>query len=244
MTDLSLTSSRRRFLAGSATLGLGYVLLGSTTLRAASTTRFTLPDLPYAPDALEPFIDTQTMSIHHGKHHAGYTRKLNLATESNPLPTDVSQLLGAVQSLPGSLRITVRNNGGGYANHNLFWEVMAPASSSGMPSPKLTARIDADFGSLDGFKETFANAAATRFGSGWAWLIQRPDGSLKVTSTPNQDSPLMAGIVPDDEFGTPLLGLDVWEHAYYLKYQNRRTEYIANWWNVVNWANVSDRLRS
>jgi len=191
---------------------------------------FELPKLPYAYDALEPHIDAKTMEIHHGKHHAGYTSKLNAAIEGTDMAGKSIEDLMANHTDNGG----VRNNGGGFYNHSLFWSVMSP-NGGGTPSGELAEAIDSAFGSFDKFKEEFAAAAATRFGSGWAWLIVA-DGKLKVTSTPNQDNPLMP--VADDH-GTPILGLDVWEHAYYLNYQNRRPDYISAWWNVVNWDEVS-----
>lgn len=191
-----------------------------------------LPPLPYAFDALEPYIDTMTMQIHHGKHHAAYIANLNKAiegTEFEDMP--VEDLLAKLDSVPEKIRTTVRNNGGGFVNHNLFWTIMAP-DAGGAPTGELAAAIDQAFGSFEAFKEKLSTAAATRFGSGWAWLVVKPDGSLDIYSTANQDSPLMTG-------DTPILGLDVWEHAYYLKYQNRRPEYISNFFNVINWAQVA-----
>ena len=195
---------------------------------------FELPALPYAFDALEPHIDARTMEIHHDKHHAAYTNNLNAALEghSDLQGKSIEELLANLDSLPESIRTAVRNNGGGYANHNLFWEVLA--ANGGQPSAELSAAINSAFGSMDDFKAKFADAAAKRFGSGWAWLVANTDGSVEVTSTPNQDTPLMEG-------KTPILGLDVWEHAYYLNYQNRRPDYIKAFWNVVNWAEVSKR---
>lgn len=237
--------SRRAFF-GSA-LAVGASALGGSRLmgmshKASGKAAFSLPDLPYAADALEPVIDARTMTIHHGKHHAGYTRKFNAALQSAEIHShDVVSLLQDIPSLPQSIQTSVRNNGGGFFNHDLFWKVMAPADKQGEPSAELHAAIKKAFGSMDAFKERFASAAATRFGSGWAWLVRRPDGSLAVTSTPNQDNPLMRGLVPEEETGRPILGLDVWEHAYYLRYQNRRGDYVTNWWKVVNWAEVSSR---
>jgi Fe-Mn family superoxide dismutase len=195
---------------------------------------FKLPPLPYSEDALEPYIDARTMSIHHDKHHAGYTNNLNNALDGHPdlAGKSVEELLGSLNSVPESIRGAVRNNGGGFANHSLFWTIMAPGAG-GAPSGELAEAIDEAFGSFDSFKETFAKAAATRFGSGWAWLYVDASGKLAVTSTANQDTPLMEG-------GKPILGLDVWEHAYYLNYQNRRPDYIAAWWNVVNWSAVAE----
>ena len=196
---------------------------------------FELPPLPYAEAALEPHIDARTMSIHHDKHHAAYTNNLNAALEGHPdlAAKSIEELLGDLNAVPESIRTTVRNNGGGYANHNLFWEIMSP-NGGGEPTGELAAAIDEAFGSFAAFKEQFAKAGATRFGSGWAWLYVGQDGKLAVGSTPNQDTPLMEG-------NTPILGLDVWEHAYYLNYQNRRPDYITAWWNVVNWNAVSEK---
>lgn len=192
---------------------------------------FELPPLPYAPDALAPNIDAKTMEIHHGKHHGGYVSKLNDAVKGTEMEDkSIDELMRQVSKYPGA----VRNNGGGHYNHSLFWKVLSP-NGGGKPSGELAAAIDAAFGSYDAFKEKFAAAAATRFGSGWAWLVSK-NGKLMVTSTPNQDNPLMDVA---DEQGVPLLGLDVWEHAYYLNYQNRRPDYIASFWNVVNWDQVA-----
>ncbi|MCB9457119.1 MAG: superoxide dismutase [Anaerolineaceae bacterium] len=196
---------------------------------------FELPSLPYAFDALEPHIDSQTMQIHHGKHHAGYTNNLNKALEGHAAlqSKTIEDLLGSLESVPEAIRTAVRNNGGGFANHSLFWQIMSP-NGGGEPTGDLANAINAAFGSFAAFQEKFAAAGATRFGSGWAWLVAEKDGSVSVTSTPNQDTPLMEG-------KTPILGLDVWEHAYYLKYQNRRPDYISAWWNVVNWNEVAKR---
>ncbi len=190
--------------------------------------------LPYAYDSLEPHIDEQTMRIHHDKHHQAYVNNLNTALEKHPELQDksVEELLKNLNAIPEDIRTAVRNNGGGHANHSLFWLIMGP--HGGEPSGKLANAINATFGSFESFKEQFSNAAATRFGSGWAWLSVDASGKLVVTSTPNQDSPLSEGL-------TPILGLDVWEHAYYLKYQNRRGDYIGAWWNVVNWDEVASR---
>jgi Fe-Mn family superoxide dismutase len=194
---------------------------------------FKLEDLPYAHDALEPHIDAKTMEIHHGKHHAGYTNKLNAAIEGT---TNEGKSIDELLNVAGT-NGAIRNNGGGFYNHNLFWQVMSP-NGGGEPTGELADAINSTFGSFEKFKEEFAAAAATRFGSGWAWLIVQ-DGKLKVTSTPNQDNPLMD--VAKDK-GTPILGLDVWEHAYYLNYQNRRPDYISAFWNIVNWDEVSKRF--
>ena len=193
-----------------------------------------LPDLPYAPDSLEPHFDARTMEIHHGKHHATYVNTLNATIEGKPdlEAQSVEDLISDLSAIPEEIRGPVRNHGGGHANHSFFWNVLS-GNGGGAPSGELGSAIDAAFGSFDSFKEAFAKAGATRFGSGWAWLIRQADGSLAVTSTPNQDSPLMNGVA--DLTGTPVIGLDVWEHAYYLNYQNRRPDYIAAFWNVVNW---------
>ncbi len=196
---------------------------------------FELPKLEYSYDALEPYIDARTMEIHHSKHHGGYTSKLNAAVEGTDLERkSIEELLSSVSKHPTA----VRNNGGGYYNHNLFWKLLAP-NAGGKPEAELLTAIEKYFGSFDQFKETFNNAAATRFGSGWAWLIKQDDGKLVVGSTPNQDNPLMdlAEIK-----GNPILGLDVWEHAYYLKYQNQRPAYIEAFWNIVNWDEVTKRF--
>lgn len=194
---------------------------------------FTLPDLPYAKDALEPHIDAKTMEIHHGKHHQGYVDKLNAALEGSPMANkSVEEVLKNINDVPQDKRQAVINNGGGHANHSLFWQVMGPGGG-GSPDGDMAKAIDADLGGLDKFKGDFAAAAAGRFGSGWAWLVVDGGGKLQVTSTANQDSPLMDG-------HTPILGVDVWEHAYYLNYQNRRPDYVKSWWNVVNWAKVAE----
>lgn len=195
---------------------------------------FTLPELPYAPDALEPYIDKATMELHHGKHHQTYVDKLNAAVEGTVwADKPLEELLQNLDQLPEAERSIVRNNGGGHWNHNFFWMSMAPAAG-GLPSGELHDRIVESFGSLDEFRKQFSDAAVGRFGSGWVWLMSDQD-KLLITSTPNQDTPVMEGKMP-------LLGLDVWEHAYYLKYQNRRPEYVENWWNVVDWDAVSQRL--
>ncbi len=193
---------------------------------------FELPSLPYAQDALEPHIDARTMGIHHGKHHAGYTSKLNAAIAGTELEgKSIEDILGDLDAVPAGIRTAVRNNGGGYANHCLFWQVMSP-DGGGEPDGALGAAINSAFGSFADFKAAFAAAAAGQFGSGWAWLLS-DGGSLSITSTPNQDTPLMDG-------QTPILGIDVWEHAYYLKYQNLRPSYIDAFFNVINWAKVAE----
>ncbi len=196
---------------------------------------FELPDLPYAYDALTPQIDEETMKIHHGKHHAGYTKKLNAAIEGTDADgKSIEDILANVSNHS----VGVRNNGGGFYNHSLFWTVMGP-NGGGDPDGAVGEQINADFGSYDSFKEEFSSAAAKRFGSGWAWLLVDDAGKLVVTSTPNQDNPLM-DVVPQN--GTPILGLDVWEHAYYLNYQNRRPDYIEAFFNVINWDEVNKRF--
>jgi Fe-Mn family superoxide dismutase len=197
---------------------------------------YLLPPLPYAADALEPAIDAETMTIHHQRHHGAPVNALNQLSATVPELKDgvVEPRLARVSTLPAG----VRNNLGGHYNHSLFWSVMAPAGQGGEPSAELAAAVTSAFGSMDAMKQQFSQAAATRFGSGWAWLVVKPDGTLAVTSTPNQDNPLMDVA---EVRGTPVLGLDVWEHAYYLKYRNLRGDYIAAWWNVVNWNEVSRR---
>ncbi|WP_282032945.1 superoxide dismutase SodA [Metabacillus indicus] len=195
---------------------------------------YELPQLPYAYDALEPHIDKETMNIHHTKHHNTYITNVNAALEGHDdlLSKSVEELVSNLDAVPESARTAVRNNGGGHANHSLFWTILSP-NGGGAPSGELADKISSKFGSFETFKEEFAKAGATRFGSGWAWLVVN-NGELEVTSTPNQDSPLMEG-------KTPILGLDVWEHAYYLNYQNRRPDYIGAFWNVVNWDEVNRR---
>ena len=198
---------------------------------------FKLPDLSYDYNALEPYIDARTMEIHHSKHHAGYTANLNKAVEGTALEgKTVEEILASVSSESAA----VRNNGGGFYNHNLYWSVMGP-SAGGEPTGELLDAIKGAFGSFADFKSKFSTAAATRFGSGWAWLVKQADGSLAVSSTPNQDNPLMDLA---EVKGTPVLGIDVWEHAYYLNYQNRRPEYIEAFWNVINWEEVAKRLKA
>ena len=244
-------ASRREFL--------GTVALGAIGAAAASaiahtptilseqetkkTMAHTLPDLPYAENALEPVIDAMTMNIHRTKHHNAYVTNLNKALEGHAdlQAMSIDDLCRNIATVPEAIRTAVRNNGGGHWNHSMFWKWMAPKGQGlgqgGAPSAELAAAIDAAFGSMDAFKEKFAAAGAGRFGSGWAWLCRMPDGKLAVCSTPNQDNPLMKGV--SDCIGTPLLGCDVWEHAYYLHYQNRRPDYLKAWWEVVNWNEVN-----
>lgn len=211
---------------------------------AAAADAYQLDPLPYDFGALAPYIDAQTMEIHHGKHHATYIKNLNEALAGEPKLVE-KLLAELLADLPGvsdeALRTTLRNNGGGHWNHDFFWKTLTPADKSGRPEGDLLKAIDDAFGTYDEFKNAFGAAAAKRFGSGWAWLISQ-DGKLKLTSTPNQDNPLMKGIVPNDELGTPIVGLDVWEHAYYLNYQNKRPDYVAAWWNVINWEEAAKRF--
>ncbi len=197
---------------------------------------FELPKLPYAVDALEPYIDAQTMTVHHDKHHQTYITNLNAALEKHPelASKSLEDLLSDLNAVPEDIRVAVRNHGGGTWNHNMFWEIMGP-KMGGAPSGEVTRALEAAFGSFDAFKTEFEKAANGRFGSGWAWLVKKGDG-LAIVSTANQDNPLSDGL-------TPILGIDVWEHAYYLKYQNRRAEYVSNWWNVVNWESVAERYK-
>ena len=237
MSDKHEGLSRREVLklAASGSIGAAMGTLAQaqqTTGVAASDWMFQLPPLPYAEDALEPYIDARTMGIHHGKHHAGYTNKLNAAIEGTELAgRTIEDILAGLDSVPEDIRTALRNNGGGYANHSLFWQIMSP-DGGGEPTGELAAAIESAFESFGEFKAAFSAAAGGVFGSGWAWLVTE-GGALSVTSTPNQDTPLMEG-------RTPILGIDVWEHAYYLHYQNRRADYIQAWFKVVNWTKVSE----
>ncbi len=222
----------RWLLAGAASL---LVVLG---LALPAWAAFTLPPLPYAPDALEPAIDATTMTIHHDRHHGAYVANLNAQIDANPALASLS--LEALQGRMSEFPVAVRNNGGGHWNHSQFWTAMAPVGQGGAPSQELLAAINTSFGSLEAMQQQFNQVATARFGSGWAWLIRRADGSLAITSTANQDNPLMD--LPGIERGTPLLGLDVWEHAYYLNYQNRRPDYIQAWWSLVNWSELNRRF--
>lgn len=199
---------------------------------------YELPSLPYPANALEPHIDEQTMNIHHDRHHNTYVTNLNAALENTKelQHKSVEELISDLDSVPENIRTAVRNNGGGHANHTLFWQIIGP-NGGGAPTGPVAEAIDRELGGFDKFKEDFAKAAATRFGSGWAWLVVGKDGKLAITSTPNQDNPLSEGL-------TPILGLDVWEHAYYLKYQNKRPDYIAAFWNIVNWDEVNKRYEA
>jgi Fe-Mn family superoxide dismutase len=226
-------------LGAAACTSLGPAALASepavpaTSQTSTSAITYTLPDLPYAYDALEGAVDARTMEIHHGKHHAGYVNNLNaaLAEDASLAAQPLEELLAKVSTLSPA----IRNNGGGHYNHALFWTLMAPAGEGGAPSAELLADIEATFGSLDAFKAEFNKAATSQFGSGWAWLVVTEDG-LKVSSTPNQDNPLMDVAAVK---GAPVLAVDVWEHAYYLSYQNRRADYLKSWWDVVNWNEVN-----
>ena len=236
--------NKRAFLKKSALLTIGGTLATSSSigLKAAGSVinagaykDIKLPELPYAYDALEPHIDAMTMEIHHSKHHAGYTRKFNAALAENNLSgSKVKDIFSKVSSQP----LAIRNNGGGFYNHKLFWNSLSP-KGGGKPGGELLKAIENNFGSFDIFRELFTSAAATRFGSGWAWLVSTGNGRLAVTSTPNQDNPLMDIA---ETRGMPLLAIDVWEHAYYLKYQNRRTDYISAFWNVVNWEYAAEKF--
>ena len=195
---------------------------------------YTLPDLNYSYDALEPHFDARTMEIHHTKHHNAYITKVNGAIDGSDLENQsIEALISDLSAVPDAIRGAVRNNGGGHANHSFFWNILSP-NGGGAPTGALAEAIESELGGFDAFKSAFADAGATRFGSGWAWLVLKTDGTLAVTSTPNQDSPLMKGVVEVE--GTPIIGLDVWEHAYYLKYQNLRPSYIEAFWNVVDWS--------
>ena len=201
-----------------------------------------LPALPYAYDALEPQIDARTMEIHHSKHHNTYITNLNAAIAGSELESkSICELISDLSAVPAEKRGAVRNNGGGHANHSFFWTILSP-NGGGAPTGELAAAIDAELGGFDAFKEAFAKAGATRFGSGWAWLVVIADGSLAVTSTPNQDSPCMKGVAEVE--GKPVIGLDVWEHAYYLKYQNLRPKYIEAFWNVVDWSAAEENYKN
>ncbi len=228
--------NRRHFITTTST-----ALLGGLAAPHQAFAEIALPPLPYALAALEPYIDAETMGIHHDKHHAAYIAKLSDALKAaNLTSSDAVTLIKDINALPKDAQTAIRNNGGGHVNHTWFWKWMAP-HGTGPHGPKgpLVDAIQAGFGGVDNFKKVFGEAATKRFGSGWAWLIVKPDGKLAVTSTANQDNPLMKGVVPDADLGTPILGLDVWEHAYYLKYRNKRPDYITAWWNVVNWDQVA-----
>lgn len=217
-----------------------FAAIALACLPGIAAAQFSLAPLPYQADALEPYIDRTTMEIHHGRHHAAYVNNLN--TQAKTTPELAALSLTALQGQISRFGPAVRNNGGGHYNHDLFWQLMAPEGQRGKPSPALETAINTAFGSLEEMKKRFDQAALSRFGSGWAWLIVTPDKKLAVTSTANQDNPLMD--LPGIDRGTPILALDVWEHAYYLKYQNRRADYATNWWYVVNWNEVSKRYEA
>lgn len=208
----------------------------SPNVIAQSGETFTLPSLPYDYNALEPYIDAETMQFHHDKHHAAYVKNLNAAVGRHPELKVMTgeELLRQIDQVPADVRTTIRNNGGGHLNHSMFWEIMTP-NGGGNPTGPVAAAIRQSFGSFDKLKKTFNEAGTKQFGSGWAWVVMQPNGQLAVTATQNQDSPLMEGLIP-------IMGNDVWEHAYYLKYRNRRDEYLNNWWNVVNWEAVNQRF--
>lgn len=235
----------KSLVLGATSLTAAVLITGSASLVHANTAAqtgaasaaFSLPSLPYAYDALGVAIDEETMRIHHGRHHQAYINNLNRAIEANPALQ--GQSLEALMAKVSTLPVSIRDNGGGHWNHSFFWESMAKEGETGAPSAALQAAIERDFGSMDAFKTAFRNAGLTRFGSGWSWLIVNEKGKLQVSSTANQDNPLMDVV---DTRGTPLLGNDVWEHAYYLRYQNRRGDYLDAWWQVVNWRVVSERF--
>ncbi len=228
---------KREFLKTGALLATAAAFMPDLVLAAPA--EFTLPPLPFPTGALEPWIDKQTMELHHGKHHKAYVDKLNEALKGKPeAALSMEKLMAQIKGMPDA----VRNNGGGHYNHSLFWQMMRPAQAKNEPGGVLGALISNTFGSVDTFKAKFKEAAMGRFGSGWAWLVRESSGALAITSTPNQDNPLMN--LDGMKWGQPILGLDVWEHAYYLKYQNRRAEYVDAFWNVVNWAEAEKRLNA
>jgi len=232
----TIPMDRRQFVK-LGTLAASAVMLPSAA-NAETSHPTELPPLAYSFAALEPFIDAKTMEIHHDKHHAAYLKNLNAAAPN----VGLDELLATLPSVSDEAhRTTLRNNGGGHWNHDFFWKTLSPAAQSGKPDAALATAIDSSFGGMEGLKKSFGEVAAKRFGSGWAWLILQ-EGKLKITSTANQDNPKMKGVLPDSDLGTPLLGLDVWEHAYYLNYQNRRADYIGAFWNIVNWSAVSERF--
>jgi Fe-Mn family superoxide dismutase len=236
-------TSQGVFFLGLTNLHLNSILIHELTVNGIKSIKIKefimaheLPSLPYAFNALEPYIDERTMQIHHDLHHGGYVKNLNTALEGHAdlQKLSIEDLLKKLNTVPDSIRTAVRNNGGGHFNHTIFWSIMGP-NAGGQPGGELANALNSTFGSFDNFKDTFSKAAATRFGSGWVWLVKNGNGSLEVLSTPNQNNPVSEGKFP-------LMGLDVWEHAYYLKYQNRRPEYVSNWWNVVNWDAVEKRF--
>lgn len=242
MKTTSLSSvSRRSFIRATAAAGLASFAARGPLLAEDVPASFSLADLPYAFDALEPHIDAKTMEIHHGRHHMAYLNNVNAAVAGRQelQGKSMCELIADLAAVPEDIRTSLRNNAGGCVNHDLFWITMAPEGETGEMSDALGSAIEDAFGGLESMQEEFNKAAMTRFGSGWAWLVVNGDGKLQITSTPNQDNPKMKGIVPDDEFGSAILGIDVWEHAYYLHYQNRRADYVGAWWKVVNWDEVS-----
>lgn len=237
--------NRRHFLILGATLtaataieGLSNRTLAQTLSQTTQEEPFKLPPLPYAYNALEPYIDEETMRFHHDKHHAAYIKNLNAAINKYPdlKSKSINKLLVSLDTLPNNIRQTVRNNGGGYLNHKIFWEIMSP-DGGGQPKGAIAKAIQKDFGSFEAFQTEFTNAGAKVFGSGWVWLVSDKSGKLQVINLPNQDSPIMQGF-------SPIMGNDVWEHAYYLKYRNNRGEYLKQWWNVVNWEEVNRRFQN
>lgn len=248
-----MSDNRRNFLKKGALLGLAGLagtVVGEEKLnrieeladKVADNAKFTLPALPYAYDALEPYIDKQTMELHHDKHHQAYIDKLNKALEGQSWSGSIEELCSKISTLDPDLKNGIHNNAGGHYNHSLFWQLMKPNKNQSAASPngKIGEMIKADFKSFDDFKKEFSDKAVKIFGSGWCWLIEQ-NGKLKITTTPNQDNPLMNTVAPADR-GKPLLALDVWEHAYYLKYQNKRADYIAGWWNIVSWDKANELL--
>jgi Fe-Mn family superoxide dismutase len=240
---------RRTFIAAAAAAaGTASVAFAQSAKPAAPTAPaapaeadgpFTLPPLPYAPEALEPAIDAETMRIHHGKHHAAYVKNLNAAVKGMNVTGSVESLIAAIDALPADKRTAIRNNGGGHANHSLFWLTLAPKGTAGEPTKELAAAIEKDLGGMTAMRDALTSNAMARFGSGWSWLIVTPERTLAVTNSPNQDSPLMRGIA--ERPGTPIFGIDVWEHAYYLKYQNRRADYVKAVLDSIAWTEVSKR---
>ena len=242
-----MITTRRAFLAAAAFLAAGsrsllaYATPATSAPQAAAPTGpYTLPPLPYRPTAIEPAIDAETMTIHHDRHHRAYVDNLNRAVAGLEVPADVERLIADLSKIPADRRQAVRDNGGGHANHTLFWTILTTPGEGGEPGGALAAAIERDLGGLDSLRAALSRAGLTRFGSGWSWLVVDDAGRLVVTSTPNQDSPLMRGGIVEVE-GTPILGLDVWEHAYYLKYQNRRGDYLAAIWPALDWAEIGRR---
>ncbi len=231
---------RRDFLVSAVVAAAAAPAIAAAVAQAAADGPYTLPPLPYPENAIEPAIDARTMSIHHDKHHAAYVKNLNAAMKDLKAPTHVETLIADLDAIPEAKRTAVRNNGGGHANHLLFWSILTTPGAGGEPAGDLLAAIDADLGGVEKMRKDLAAACLARFGSGWAWIVVKPDGKLAITSTPNQDSPLM-GAKWVDVPGTPILGIDVWEHAYYLKYQNLRADYVAAVMGAVNWGEVARR---